>query len=243
MYYAWDDWLEYPPLRQAREVYAWSYGQIARGGVKVVAVSQGVIDNIQPSRWAVVPNGVDPKSFQGLPRPPAWFFGLRRPIALYAGALEQRVDVELLARVARELKDWTFVLVGPMGLPEAFGALSGEPNVHINEAVPRREVLAMAAAANVCLIPHRETPMSKSMSPLKLYEYLGAGSPVVATDLEPMRGVSERCLLVPASGSFSAAILEAGELPPQTEESRQDFLKAHSWENRYTQWRAAVLSA
>ena len=48
----------------------------------------------------------------------------------------------------------------------------------------------MARAAQVCLVPHRETPMSRAMSPLKLYEYLGAGSPVVATDLPPIRGVS-----------------------------------------------------
>ena len=46
VYYAWDDWLEYPPLAGARDLHSWSYRQMAERDVNVIGVSQAVVDNI-----------------------------------------------------------------------------------------------------------------------------------------------------------------------------------------------------
>ena len=78
---------------------------------------------------------------------------------------------------------------------------------------------------------------------LKLYEYLGAGRPVVASDLPPLRGVSDRCLIVHPGEPMAPAILSAAALPPQTEVERSDFFARHSWDQRYAAWRDAVLRA
>ena len=241
VYYAWDDWLEYPPFEGARPLYAWSYAEMTRRDVHVIGVSQAVVHHVGAARSTVVPNGVSPDDYRALPPAPTWFSALRRPLAFYAGALERRVDVDGLVRLARDLPDWTVVLVGPMHEPELFHGLSGEPNVHVRGAVPRQQVLAMAAAADVCLIPHRETPMSRAMSPLKLYEYLGAGTPVVATDLPPMRGVSERCILVSSGEPMAPAIRRAAAMPPQSDEHLREFFDRHSWDERYATWRRAAL--
>ena len=243
VYYAWDDWLEYPPLAESRGLYKWSYDLIAASDVNVIGVSQAVIEHIGASRSTIVPNGVGDNSYVNLPMPPLWFRDVRRPVAFYAGSLERRLHVEQVRRTAQELSDWTFVLVGPLQEPALFEGLSREPNVLIKPPVPRRQVLAMAATAEVCLIPHRETPMSRAMSPLKLYEYLGAGTPVVATDLQPMRGVSDRCILVPPGESLSAPILKAANLPPQDQGAQRDFLREHSWTSRYARWREAAFRA
>jgi glycosyltransferase involved in cell wall biosynthesis len=125
--------------------------------------------------------------------------------------------------------------------PDLFAPLSQETNVHVQGPVSRAEALSMAVAADVCLIPHRETPMSRAMSPLKLYEYLGAGRPVVATDLPPMREVSDRCILVPAGTSMADAIRTAAQLPPLTDRGLRAFRDAHSWDQRYAIWRHAAL--
>ena len=241
VYFAWDDWLEYPPLADSRDLYAWSYREMAERDVKVIGVSRAVVEHVGARRSWVVPNGVAPESFQALPPLPQWLGEIRRPIAFYAGALEQRVDVASLARTAAEMRDWSFLLVGPMTDPARFADLASAPNVHIRPAVPRPQVLAIAAVADVCLIPHRETPMSRAMSPLKLYEYLASGRPVVASDLEPMRGVSERCLLVPCGESMTESIRRAAHLPAQPEADRHAFMEAHSWSSRYQVWRTAAL--
>jgi hypothetical protein len=97
----------------------------------------------------------------------------------------------------------------------------------------------MMAAADVCLVPH--IAGTEDMSPLKVYEYLGAGTPVVATDLAPMRGLSETCLLVPAGESLLSAVLAAAALPPADPATVAAFRARHDWGARYAVWRRAVL--
>jgi hypothetical protein len=99
----------------------------------------------------------------------------------------------------------------------------------------------MMAASDVCLIPHRRTPMSVAMSPLKLYEYLGAGAPVVATDLPPLRGVSDRCLLIKPGSALAPAVLAAAALPAASGEEVAAFRQQNDWSRRYQSWRAAAL--
>jgi hypothetical protein len=109
--------------------------------------------------------------------------------------------------------------------------------------VPRPQVLAMMAAADVGLVPHLETPMSVAMSPLKLYEYLGAGTPVVASDLPPMRGISDRCLLVPSGESLTSAIVQAARLPRLDAADLTLWRQANDWDVRYASWRSAALGS
>jgi glycosyltransferase involved in cell wall biosynthesis len=241
VYYAWDDWLEYPPLQPARPLHLWAYRRMAELDTNVIGVTRAVVDNIGATRSVVVPNGVTPESFDDLPPVPPWFRAIDGPVAFYAGTLESRVDVSAVQAAAAALAHWTFVLVGPLRRPDLFSPLSTSPNVMVRPPVPRAEVLAMATEATVCLIPHRETAMSTAMSPLKLYEYLGAGAAVVATDLPPVRGISDRCLLVPPGAPFAEAILAASRMPPQPEAERRAFLADNSWSARYAIWRAAAL--
>ena len=165
--------------------------------VNVIGVTQAIVDRIGARRGSVVPNGISAGDYERLGPLPSWFAELSRPIALYAGSLEDRVDVAAVEQCARDLPDWTVVLVGHLTAPSLFTLLAARPNVVVRGREPRSSVLAMMSASDVCLIPHRRTPMCPwQWSPLKLYEYLGAGAPVCATDLPPMRGVSDRCMLV-----------------------------------------------
>jgi hypothetical protein len=66
------------------------------------------------------------------------------------------------------------------------------------------------------------------MSPIKQYEYLAGGMPVVTTDLPPVKNISER-VLVATGDDFPRAVLTALEMPPQTEEDRLEFVRSNSW--------------
>jgi glycosyltransferase involved in cell wall biosynthesis len=99
----------------------------------------------------------------------------------------------------------------------------------------------MMMAADVGLVCHRDTPLTQAMSPLKLYEYLAAGLPVVATDLEPMRDVSDRCLLVAAGDDWAPAVRKAAELGPDEPDHLARFRAQNDWSNRYLDWRGAAL--
>lgn len=241
VYYAWDDWLNYPPFESVRGVLSWSYEQIAARDVKVIGVSDAIVNRVGARRSTVVPNAVSAEDFNALPLPPEWFRAIHGAVALYAGSLERRVDVAGLALAARQLPDWTFVLVGYLSEPRWFERLASLPNVVLRGLEPRSSVLSMMAHAQVCLVPHLRTPMSEGMSPLKLYEYLAAGAAVVATDLPPMRGLSERCLLVPPGEAYRPAILRAADLGRADEAELARWRKANDWDVRYVSWRSASL--
>jgi glycosyltransferase involved in cell wall biosynthesis len=241
VYYGWDDWLTFPPLAAERDLLAWSYAEMAARDVKVVGVTRAIVERVGAPRGVVVPNGIARVDHEAPASAPAWFEALDRPVALYAGALEDRVDADALERLARDLPDWRLVLVGHMAEPARFERLLALPNVLYRGLRPRPEVLAMMAAAQVCLVPHLRTPMSVAMSPLKLYEYLASGAPVVATDLEPMRGVSDRCLLLEPGEPLAPAVLRAARLPRVSAAELARFREAHDWSSRYRDWAAAAL--
>lgn len=241
VYYAWDDWLSFPPFSAQRSTYAWAYREIAARDTNVVGVTTAIADRIQARRSTVVPNGIHAADFESLPPVPSWYAALPRPLGLYAGSIEERVDLQLVAMCARALPGWSFVLVGHQenaGLTDALRAL---PNVVLGGHQPRSRVLAMMAGADVGLIPHRDTPMTRAMSPLKLYEYLAAGVPVVASDLAPVRGVSDRCLLAGNREEFVAAVPAAAALGACDPAELRDFRLRHDWASRYRVWKTAVL--
>ncbi len=242
VYYGWDDWLSYWRLRHARELMTWSYRQMAERQVRVIGVTEAIVDRIGSPRSAVVPNGISAVDHESPAPPPAWFAELTGPVALYAGTMQERVDVDALVRCAVDLPAWTFVLVGPLQDPLLFAELSRLPNVHIRPSEPRAAVLSMMAAAQVCLVPHRRTPMTEAMSPLKLYEYLASGAVVVATDLPPLRGVSERVLLVEPGAAWAPAVLAAARVPAASAGELASIRAEHDWSERYRTWRDAALS-
>jgi glycosyltransferase involved in cell wall biosynthesis len=241
VYYGWDDWLAHPVMASMRPIVSWAYQEMARQNTSVIAVSQPILDRIGSARSTVVPNGMTAADYDDLPEPPEWFTSLGGPVAFYAGALEHRVDVEGILDAAIKLENWTFCLVGPMTDPHRFSALAGQPNVTIHPPVAHQEILAMARASTVGIIPHRRTEMSVSMNPLKLYEYLGAGIPVVAADLPPIRGVSERVLLVEPGSTYAPAIEAAATMPPLPNDELVAWRASNSWEDRYQRFKAAAL--
>ena len=159
-------------------------------------------------------NGVDPR-FLSEPTPLPWRRRGGRPRLGYVGWITDRTDVDLLAAVARRRPDWDLVLAGPEyrgGLSES--GLLACANVTYRGAVPYAEVPALLRDLDVCLLAHRDTPYSRSMSPLKLLQYLASGRPVVSTDVA---GVERfRSLVTVARGpdafvrGIEAALAEEG---------------------------------
>jgi len=229
-FYAYDDLAESQPLRRLWPAYREAYRRIRESGRAVAAVSPAILETIQPSGpSAVVPNGVDPEEWASPGPAPAWFADLPGPRLLYVGSLESRVDVGAIAAAAKALPDASFALVGPL-LDEAhFEPLRGLENVRLFPPASRAEVVALVAAADACLIPHVDSPLTRAMSPLKLYEYLAGGAPVAALDLAPIRGVSPRVVIRDDLTEPIAAALVVGRAPQQ---ERLAFAQANSWRQR-----------
>ena len=160
---------------------------------------------------------------------------LPRPVVGYFGAIERRIDYDLLGDVARKNPDKTFVLVGPVAaefVPLWFTEL---PNVKMPGAVPYSEMPAVVKGFDVALIPFKKDEVSRTIFPLKLFEYLGAGKPVVCTDFNPdlEEFTGETVPFCRTADSFSAAIEHALAHNNEQEVTRRiEIAAANTWDRR-----------
>lgn len=243
VYFARDDWLSYPGRGAWWPAYREAYRRIARDRVAVAAVSQQIVDRIAPEGPSrVIPNGVDPAEWtdERGPEPPA-LREIPHPRAIYVGTLDDRLDAEGLAHLARRRPGVQLVLVGPVVDGTLLEPLLDLGNVHILPPVGRRDLVRLLRHADVCLVAHRRTPLTEAMSPLKAYEYLAAGCPVLSVDLPPMRGLGDRVRLVDDVAGFADVIDEVVALGPAPEAARMELLGANSWAARHRQLLELVL--
>jgi teichuronic acid biosynthesis glycosyltransferase TuaH len=231
-YYALDDWTVHQGYRSWWPAYIEAYERIRERGHRVAAVSGALLERVGPTgQGLVVPNGLEPAEWLGpatqRPADPG------KPVLVYVGTLDERLDVDWLRTTARALPQARIALVGPLVAEAHFEPLKGEPNVTIHAPVERAELAELIRTADVGLIPHRRTALTEAMSPLKLYEYLAGGLPVAATDLAPMRGVDARVGLVGEGGDFAGAVVQALALGRAAEDERKAFVRANSWRSRH----------
>jgi teichuronic acid biosynthesis glycosyltransferase TuaH len=230
---ATDDWAAHPGYRRWQPAYLTAYERIARRQRRVCAVTETIVERIAPLGPAtVVPNGVDPGEWLDPGPPPSWMAELPGPRFLYVGTLDSRLDVEAVLEISRAWPNGSVVLVGPLADSTHLQPLLTEPNVTLPGPASRPELTALVHAADVCLLPHARTPLTEAMSPLKIYEYLAGGSPVVATDLPPVRGIGGPVELVPPKGDFVTAAHAALEQGSMSEADRGHFVEHNSWSRR-----------
>lgn len=234
VYYFWDDWAALPALQTYWPALEAAYERIAARGVDVCAVSQTLLDRLQPQgRTLVMPNGVQPEEWRPPWKVPNWFLALPGPRLLYVGALDSRLDVDALREVAERFSSGSVVLVGPEADRDALESLRASPNILTRPPENRSAIAGLVSAADACLLLHRRTRLTDAMSPVKLFEYLAGGAPVAATALPPVRGWSDRVVLVEDGDRASDAVLAAIDRGRAPEAERQAAVDAHSWARRH----------
>ncbi len=166
--------------------------------------------------------------------PPA-LMALKRPIVGYVGYLvRSRLDEELIDFLALSRPEWQFVLMGPRMEPLPLGTrVPGRPNVHILPAVPYRSYPACLSAFDVCILPNRINAYTDGNDPIKIYDYLASGTPVVAT---PTSGTERFRGLIPCSESKEGflELVEAaiGKDSVDQKKMRLEAGREHSWQER-----------
>jgi teichuronic acid biosynthesis glycosyltransferase TuaH len=229
VFYAQDDESAIPSHAAHRDLTLAAYRRIARSGMTVLAVSQVLLDRIAPEGpGLVVPNGVDEVLWSA---PPPAVPARDRPVALYAGTVDARLDLAAFRGLAADGFD--VQVAGPLVDPAVRAALAAMPGVSLLGSRPRAEVVALAQTADVCLLAHHRTPLTEAMSPLKLYEYLASGTPVVATRLPGAAVPGDRVVWVEPGGDHVAAARQALRMGRQPEAERLATVRATGWRARH----------
>ena len=241
-FYATDDWSAHPSYGRWQSSFEEAFRRVRGRRRRVLAVSEPLLERIEPRGPAVVvSNGIDADVWRSPSSVPDWLTRLPRPLLMYVGSLDERLDRLRIEQTAAAFPHGSVVLLGPAMNEQHLAPLRRLPNVHFHDWVPRPHVAGAIGAADACLVPHVDTPLTRAMSPLKLYEYLAGGRPVAAVDLPPMRDVDDRVILENGEG-FSAAVRQALDRGPASEPERRAFLDAHSWQRRHERILDLVLS-
>lgn len=159
------------------------------------------------------------------------------PILGFAGNFSgPKVDLDQLEVVARSRPDWTLLLIGPAnGDAEGRVARLAElENVVWLGPKPYEELPRYVAAFDVGLIPYQRNAYTRSCFPLKLYEYLAAGKPVVASGLPELAGMQPDVLLTDGDPRAVIAATEDALAHRGEEERRRRMAlaAANTWETR-----------
>ena len=219
-----------------------------------VAISSGLAEAVRrmlgdgTRKIAVAPDAVDLAKFSALPSRDEARRTLGLPadkkIALYAGHFYGWKGADVLAAAAAHLpEDVLCVLVG--GVDEDYERMVREygsrENIRIVPFQPPQMMPQYLAAADVVVLPNRSGERISSIytSPLKLFEYMASGRPIVASDLPSIREVLDERTAILVHPDDPAA-LAAGIREALTDSARAAVLtkaasekvRHYTWENR-----------
>ncbi len=182
------------------------------------------------------------------PSPPAALdpamAALPAPRIVFTGAVvSTKLDIPLLLELARLRPWWSFALVGPIGPGDPrtdVSALAREPNIHLLGPRSYRELPDVLRAADAGLIPYARNELTESVFPMKVYEYLAAGLPVLATPLPALVGVDDVLTAATATGVAELLDLALAGDSPERRAARSRAAAAHSWDMRLQEIATAI---
>jgi glycosyltransferase involved in cell wall biosynthesis len=188
------------------------------------------------------PNVADTRMFAGAlepgPTDPA-LAACPAPRIVFVGAIiAAKIDLGLVVELARLRPRWSFAFVGPIGPGEPrtnVEALHTQPNIHLLGYRPYEQLPEVLRGADAAIVPYLLEGEMRSVFPMKTYEYLAAGLPVVSTPLATLGDVPDIAKAADAQ-EFVSRLEEAmaGDSPPaRAERSRR--AQSHSWESRLAQ--------
>jgi glycosyltransferase involved in cell wall biosynthesis len=169
---------------------------------------------------------------------------LPSPRIVFTGAIvATKLDISLLLALARARPKWSFAFVGPVGPGDPrtdVSALADEPNVHLLGPRPYAELPLVLRAADAGLIPYRRNQLTDSIFPMKVYEYLAAGLPVVATPLPALADLADVATAPDAQGIAELLDEALGGDNPDRRADRSHAAASHSWERRLEEIATAI---
>ena len=199
----------------------------------IIAASVAIAERFSSGKTVVVPHGADVSRFS-TPCPEA--ADLRpdpsdhRPIAGFYGSLSGWLDQDLIVATARALPHWRFVFIGTASCDVS--RLRAEPNVVLLGPRPHSALPGYAQHWNASIIPFLDNAQIRACNPLKLREYLAAGSAVVSTDFPAATPYRAHLRLANDAATFAAALdgsLAEGE---DIRSARRASVQGESWEAR-----------
>jgi GT2 family glycosyltransferase/SAM-dependent methyltransferase/glycosyltransferase involved in cell wall biosynthesis len=155
-----------------------------------------------------------------------------RQIIGYYGAIADWFDEDLIKKVAAAFPECCVLLIGDDTI-DLNKRIKNYSNILMLGEIAYAELPRYAQAFDVCLIPFKLCELTQATNPVKAYEYLSMGKPVVSVDLPEMRQFSGLCRVASTQQQFMSHIQEAlQEIKGSQCLERQEFAQKQTWTHR-----------
>ena len=157
----------------------------------------------------------------------------QRPVIGYYGAIADWFDADLVADLAEGHPEWDFTLVG-----STFSAdlrrLGGLSNISLPGEQPYAELPRWLEQFDVLILPFKQTPLTQATNPVKAYEILAAGKPLVSVGINEMKELAPLVRLASNPSEFEREITAAlAENATAALEQRRAFARENTWQRRF----------
>lgn len=228
-----DNWSHHASYKQEAAQLKKNYVEINKKADTIFTVSEGLKDLFDTKKVSWVPNGIDLEKFQAIK--PVDFKTDKKVIG-YVGTIQERLDFDLIEYLLKEHPEKKFVFIGPVwkGVQDRVDALTHSyENVEFLGRIAYEDVPHYLASMDVTIIPHRIDEFINSTNPMKMYDYLAVGKPIVTTPGAGTDMFSELLEIHEDQKAFSDAITRAIETDSLTlEQKRKEAVSEHSWKQR-----------
>jgi len=157
---------------------------------------------------------------------------IKKPIIGFVGSVNSWIDVKLIKQIAFKKPDYSLVIIGPI-VNKNYKMISNLKNVYLLGYKPRSSLGNYYKAFDVAIAPFILNELSESINPIKFYEYLVFGLPVVSTPIREIKNFSGLIYMADSSESFIFKIEQAlKENSIELQEKRKKFALDNSWSAR-----------
>ena len=234
-----DNWCEHPSFVSVKEELSAHYARIRKNADIITTVSESLVDFFEKKENVYfVPNGVDAQHFSNATcdnnlLPPE--LASRHPRIGYHGIIQSRLNFPLIQYIAEHRPSWEIILAGPVWkeVQLEMDELLKLPNVHHSGPVPYPALPRLTSCFDCAFIPHRVDTLTQTMNPLKLYEYLASGLPIVSTPVPGSEQFQDLiATVVSPEDCISAIEKELAQNSPELRKRRIHMAEQHSWNAR-----------
>lgn len=184
-----------------------------------------------------LPNATDTDVFQpaapDAPSHPVYQGLSEKKKLVYLSQITDRVDFDLIVAIAERHPEWHIFLIGPIVCPEELiRPLRRFPNVHLPGPLPYHEAAQAVAQADACILPHKVDALTMTLDPIKLYDYLATGLPVVTTHVAMNPALMPYVEIANGPDAFEKAVQKAFLTSEPEKDKRRAASHMHIWKSR-----------
>lgn len=180
-----------------------------------------------------VPNGVDFQHFQDVAHCESRRNGTTvKPIVGFWGHISYWVDFELIAKISEQRPDWTIRMIGECNDTGILERLKERPNIDLVGPVDYKQLPEHACEFDVCILPFVTKGLGESVNPVKMYEYLATGRPIVSTNIPEVRPYSPPIRIARDAYEFVSSIEDALKNPLEFRVSQLRIAECNDWKMR-----------